>query len=87
MGHPRSDEEGGSVNAREVLGGGSGGRLYGPVGRDPHVPDSAELPDEFAETRFPILIERLRFATTQAAPGGVAAGLLRQARSALGTAR
>src|SRR5256885_12332227 len=49
---------------REVLGGGSGGRYYADGSDVVHiVPDSKNLPVEFTETRFPLLVERLALAT------------------------
>ncbi|HEY4027486.1 MAG TPA: hydantoinase B/oxoprolinase family protein [Candidatus Dormibacteraeota bacterium] len=55
---------------REVLGGGSGGRFYADGSDAIHiVPDSRNLPAEFAETRFPVLIERLALATDSGGPG------------------
>lgn len=55
---------------REVLGGGSGGRYYADGSDCIHiVPDSKNLPVEFAETRFPILIEQLALAPDSGGPG------------------
>ncbi len=55
---------------REVLGGGSGGRYYADGSDCIHiVPDSKNLPVEFAETRFPIVIERLALAQDSGGPG------------------
>ena len=61
---------------REVLGGGSGGRYYADGSDTIHiVPDSKNLPVEFAETRFPILIERLGLAQDSGGPGKRRGGL------------
>jgi N-methylhydantoinase B len=61
---------------REVLGGGSGGRSYADGSDVIHiVPDSKNLPAEFAETRFPILIEKLALATDSGGPGKRRGGL------------
>ena len=61
---------------REVLGGGSGGRYYADGSDVIHiVPDSKNLPAEFAETRFPIIIERLALATDSGGPGKRRGGL------------
>ncbi len=61
---------------REVLGGGSGGRYYADGSDVIHiVPNSRNLPAEFAETRFPILIEKLGLATDSGGPGTFRGGL------------
>jgi N-methylhydantoinase B len=61
---------------REVLGGGSGGRYYADGSDVIHiVPDSKNLPAEFAETRFPIIVEKLALATDSAGPGKYRGGL------------
>lgn len=61
---------------REVLGGGSGGRYYADGSDVIHiVPDSKNLPAEFAETRFPIIIEKLALATDSGGPGKRRGGL------------
>jgi len=61
---------------REVLGGGSGGRYYADGSDVIHiVPDSKNLPAEFAETRFPIIIEKLALATDSGGPGNRRGGL------------
>jgi len=61
---------------REVLGGGSGGRFYADGSDAIHiVPDSKNLPAEFAETRFPVLIEKLALATDSGCPGRRRGGL------------
>jgi N-methylhydantoinase B len=55
---------------REVLGGGSGGRYYADGSDTIHVvPDSKNLPVEFTETRFPLLVERLALATDSGGAG------------------
>ncbi|MEP7104862.1 MAG: hydantoinase B/oxoprolinase family protein [Chloroflexota bacterium] len=64
------DENGRWYLLREVLGGGSGGRFYADGSDAIHiVPDSKNLPAEFAETRFPVLIEKLALATDSGGPG------------------
>ena len=56
---------------REVLGGGSGGRYYADGEDTIHVvPDSRNLPTEFTESRFPLLVERLGLAQ-DSRPGAV----------------
>jgi N-methylhydantoinase B len=61
---------------REVLGGGSGGRYYADGSDVIHiVPDSKNLPAEFAETRFPIMIEKLALAMDSGGPGKRRGGL------------
>ena len=61
---------------REVLGGGSGGRYYGDGEDTIHiVPESRNLPTEFSEARFPILVERLALATDSGGPGRFRGGL------------
>jgi N-methylhydantoinase B len=61
---------------REVLGGGSGGRWYADGSDAIHiVPDSKNLPAEFAETRFPVRIERLGLAADSGGPGKRRGGL------------
>jgi N-methylhydantoinase B len=61
---------------REVLGGGSGGRFYADGSDAIHiVPDSKNLPAEFAETRFPVLIEKLALAVDSGGPGRRRGGL------------
>jgi N-methylhydantoinase B len=55
---------------REVLGGGSGGRHYADGSDTIHVvPDSKNLPVEFTETRFPLVVERLALATDSGGAG------------------
>ncbi|HEU5199527.1 MAG TPA: hydantoinase B/oxoprolinase family protein [Ktedonobacterales bacterium] len=70
------DENGKFYLLREVLGGGSGGRFYADGSDVIHiVPDSKNLPAEFCETRFPILIEKLALATDSGGPGKRRGGL------------
>ncbi len=71
-----TDEDGRWYLLREVLGGGSGGRFYADGSDCIHiVPDSKNLPAEFAETRFPVLIETLALATDSGGPGRWRGGL------------
>ena len=71
-----SDESGRWYLLREVLGGGSGGRFYADGSDAIHiVPDSKNLPAEFAETRFPVIIEKLALATDSGGPGKRRGGL------------
>jgi N-methylhydantoinase B len=61
---------------REVLGGGSGGRWYADGEDTIHiVPDSRNLPVEFAEARWPFLVERLGLAVDSGGPGEHRGGL------------
>jgi N-methylhydantoinase B len=61
---------------REVLGGGSGGRYYADGEDTIHiVPDSRNLPAEFTEARFPLLVERLGLAANSGGPGKFRGGL------------
>ena len=70
------DEGGRWYLLREVLGGGSGGRFYADGSDVIHiVPDSKNLPAEFAETRFPVIIEQLALATDSGGPGRRRGGL------------
>lgn len=70
------DAEGRWYLLREVLGGGSGGRWYADGADCIHiVPDSKNLPAEFAETRFPVRIEKLGLATDSGGPGKRRGGL------------
>ena len=65
-----TDERGRWYLLREVLGGGSGGRFYADGSDAIHiVPNSKNLPVEFAETRFPIRIEKLGLAIDSGGPG------------------
>ena len=61
---------------REVLGGGSGGRWYADGSDVIHiVPNSRNLPAEFSETRFPILVEQLGLKQDSGGPGQRRGGL------------
>ncbi|HEY7127031.1 MAG TPA: hydantoinase B/oxoprolinase family protein [Ktedonobacterales bacterium] len=71
-----TDQDGRFFLLREVLGGGSGGRFYADGSDVIHiVPDSKNLPAEFCETRFPVLIEKLALATDSGGPGKRRGGL------------
>jgi N-methylhydantoinase B len=61
---------------REVLGGGSGGRYYADGEDTIHVvPDSRNIPVEFAESRWPFIVERLGLAVDSGGPGRYRGGL------------
>ncbi|MCI0689922.1 MAG: hydantoinase B/oxoprolinase family protein [Sporichthyaceae bacterium] len=61
---------------REVLGGGSGGRWYADGEDTIHVvPDSRNIPVEFAEARWPFVVERLGLALDSGGPGRHRGGL------------
>ncbi|TDD77790.1 hydantoinase B/oxoprolinase family protein, partial [Actinomadura darangshiensis] len=61
---------------REVLGGGSGGRYYADGEDTIHVvPDSRNIPAEFAEARWPFIVERLGLAADSGGPGEYRGGL------------
>ena len=61
---------------REVLGGGSGGRYYADGEDTIHVvPDSRNLPSEFTESRFPVLVESLGLAMDSGGAGLYRGGL------------
>ena len=61
---------------REVLGGGSGGRWYAAGEDTIHVvPDSRNIPGEFAEARWPFVVERLGLAVDSGGPGRHRGGL------------
>jgi N-methylhydantoinase B len=61
---------------REVLGGGSGGRYYADGEDTIHVvPDSRNIPVEFAEARWPFVVERLGLAVDSGGPGEFRGGL------------
>ncbi len=61
---------------REVLGGGSGGRWYADGEDTIHVvPDSRNIPVEFAEARWPLRVERLGLAVDSGGPGRFRGGL------------
>src|SRR5438309_3837115 len=70
------DDDGQFYLMREVLGGGSGGRYYADGSDTIHVvPDSKNLPVEFTETRFPLVIERSALATDSGCAGTRRGGL------------
>ncbi len=70
------DRDGVPYLLREVLGGGSGGRYYADGEDTIHiVPDSRNLPTEFSESRFPVLVERLGLAADSGGPGEFRGGL------------
>jgi N-methylhydantoinase B len=70
------DEDGRPYLMREVLGGGSGGRWYADGEDTVHVvPDSRNIPVEFAESRWPLLVERLGLAVDSGGPGRHRGGL------------
>ncbi len=70
------DAEGRHYLMREVLGGGSGGRWYADGEDTIHVvPDSRNIPTEFSESRFPLLVERLGLAVDSGGPGRHRGGL------------
>jgi N-methylhydantoinase B len=71
-----SDADGQPYLMREVLGGGSGGRWYADGEDTIHVvPDSRNIPVEFAESRWPFLVERLGLAVDSGGPGRYRGGL------------
>jgi N-methylhydantoinase B len=71
-----TDRDGRPYLMREVLGGGSGGRYYADGEDTIHVvPDSRNLPTEFTESRFPIVVERLGLAVDSGGPGKFRGGL------------
>src|ERR671936_2362811 len=70
------DADGEPYLMREVLGGGSGGRYYADGEDTVHVvPDSRNIPVEFAEARWPFLVERLGLAVDSGGPGRYRGGL------------
>ena len=70
------DADGRPYLMREVLGGGSGGRPYADGEDTVHVvPDSRNIPVEFAEARWPFLVERLGLALDSGGPGRHRGGL------------
>jgi N-methylhydantoinase B len=74
--HGFDESDGTFFLLREVLGGGSGGRYYADGSDCIHiVPDSKNLPAEFAETRFPIVVEALALARDSGGPGFRRGGL------------
>src|SRR6266480_2331960 len=71
-----TDADGQPYLMREVLGGGSGGRYYADGEDTVHVvPDSRNLPAEFTEARFPLVVERLGLAVDSGGPGRFRGGL------------
>jgi N-methylhydantoinase B len=71
-----SDADGDPYLMREVLGGGSGGRYYADGEDTIHVvPDSRNIPVEFAESRWPFVVERLGLAVDSGGPGRFRGGL------------
>ncbi len=71
-----TDDDGQPYLMREVLGGGSGGRYYADGEDTIHVvPDSRNLPTEFTESRFPLIVERLGLATNSGGAGRFRGGL------------
>jgi N-methylhydantoinase B len=71
-----TDADGQSYLMREVLGGGSGGRYYADGEDTVHVvPDSRNIPVEFAESRWPFVVERLGLAVDSGGPGRYRGGL------------
>jgi N-methylhydantoinase B len=70
------DADGVPYLMREVLGGGSGGRWYADGEDTIHVvPDSRNIPVEFAESRWPFVVERLGLAVDSGGPGRHRGGL------------
>ncbi|GAA0431952.1 5-oxoprolinase [Acrocarpospora corrugata] len=70
------DQNGNDYLMREVLGGGSGGRWYADGEDTIHVvPDSRNIPVEFAEARWPFRVERLGLAVDSGGPGKFRGGL------------
>jgi N-methylhydantoinase B len=71
-----TDADGEPYLMREVLGGGSGGRFYADGEDTIHVvPDSRNIPVEFAEARWPFVVERLGLAVDSGGPGRYRGGL------------
>ncbi len=71
-----TDADGTPYLMREVLGGGSGGRYYADGEDTIHVvPDSRNIPVEFAESRWPFVVERLGLAVDSGGPGRYRGGL------------
>jgi N-methylhydantoinase B len=71
-----TDADGAPYLMREVLGGGSGGRYYADGEDTVHVvPDSRNIPVEFAESRWPFIVERLGLAGDSGGPGRYRGGL------------
>ncbi len=71
-----TDADGAPYLMREVLGGGSGGRYYADGEDTIHVvPDSRNIPVEFAESRWPFIVERLGLAVDSGGAGRYRGGL------------
>ncbi|MEY9929312.1 N-methylhydantoinase B [Catenulispora sp. GP43] len=71
-----TDADGLPYLMREVLGGGSGGRYYADGEDTIHVvPDSRNIPVEFAEARWPFRVEKLGLAVDSGGPGRYRGGL------------
>jgi N-methylhydantoinase B len=71
-----TNDDGEPYLMREVLGGGSGGRWYADGEDTIHVvPDSRNIPVEFAEARWPLRVERLGLAVDSGGPGKFRGGL------------
>ena len=71
-----TDADGLPYLMREVLGGGSGGRYYADGEDTIHVvPDSRNIPVEFAEARWPFRVEKLGLAVDSGGPGRFRGGL------------
>ncbi len=71
-----TDADGQPYLMREVLGGGSGGRYYADGEDTIHVvPDSRNIPVEFAESRWPFVVERLGLAVDSGGAGRYRGGL------------
>ena len=71
-----TDQYGEPYLMREVLGGGSGGRFYADGEDTIHVvPDSRNIPVEFAESRWPFIVDRLGLARDSGGPGRFRGGL------------
>jgi N-methylhydantoinase B len=71
-----TDHDGEPYLMREVLGGGSGGRFYADGEDTIHVvPDSRNIPVEFAESRWPFVVDRLGLARDSGGPGRFRGGL------------
>jgi len=70
------DDRGRFFLFREVLGGGSGGRLYADGSDVVHiVPNSRNLPVEFSEARYPVVVESLALRTDSGGAGEMRGGL------------
>ena len=70
------DDRGRFFLFREVLGGGSGGRWYADGSDVVHiVPNSRNLPVEFSEARYPVVVESLALRTDSGGAGEMRGGL------------